>query len=104
MYLSLLYIFTFLGIALPFWKFIPWVIENGLNVPLLVQELFSTQIGAFFGLDVIVSALVLILFIINDSKRNSVKNFWIAILCTCSVGVSFGFPVYLIIKERSNKV
>lgn len=101
MYRSFLIILPFLGIVIPFWKFIPWVFENGLNISLLVKELFSTQIGAFFGWDVIISALVLILFILNDSKRNNVKRFWIALICTCTVGVSFGFPVYLLLREAS---
>lgn len=92
---------SLLGIVLPFWKFIPWVMDNGLNIKLFIQELFSTEIGAFFGLDVIVSAIVLVLFIFNDSKKNNVKNSWVAILCTCCVGVSFGFPVYLLLRELS---
>lgn len=101
MYLSLLYLLAFIGIGLPYWKFIPWVLDNGLNLTLLTQELFSTEIGAFFGLDVIVSAIVLISFVINDSKKNNVRNYWIAIVCTFSVGVSFGFPIYLILRELS---
>ena len=44
-----------LGTALPYWKLLPWVMDHGLNVPLLCQELFATRIGAFFGLDVVVS-------------------------------------------------
>ena len=38
-----------IGAALPYWKLLPWLIEHGLNVSLLFQELFATRIGAFFA-------------------------------------------------------
>jgi hypothetical protein len=52
-----------LGFALPYSQFIPWVMENGLHMKYLVQQLFSNRIGAFFGLDVLVSAIVLFRFV-----------------------------------------
>ena len=103
MYKKTLVALAVLGIVLPYWKFIPWVLDNGLSIPLLIEELFSTRIGAFFGLDVVVSALVLLLFIFNDSRKAGVKNCWIAVVCTLSVGVSFGLPIYLLMRENSIK-
>src|SRR5690242_2565146 len=44
-----------IGAAFPCWQLVPWAMEHGLNLSLLFQELFATRIGAFFGLDVIVS-------------------------------------------------
>ena len=40
-----------LGVLLPYSQFIPWLIENGLNVPLFVRQLFANRISGFFGLD-----------------------------------------------------
>jgi hypothetical protein len=42
-----------LGIILPYWQFIPWLAANGLDIPLLVRELFANRISAFFGVDVL---------------------------------------------------
>ncbi len=56
-----LYLYV-LGTVAPYWWFVPWLAAHGLNVPLLLDELFSTRIGAFFGMDVIVSAVVLFTF------------------------------------------
>ncbi|MBC87048.1 MAG: hypothetical protein CL677_07690 [Bdellovibrionaceae bacterium] len=100
MYINLLRVLAAAGIVLPFWKLVPWVIDNGLDIPLLVNELFSTQIGAFFGLDVIVSAIVLVLFIITDARRMGMEKYWVAIVCTFTVGVSFGLPIYLLMREK----
>jgi uncharacterized membrane protein YciS (DUF1049 family) len=40
--------------------FVPWLFDHGVNLQLLVSELLSTKIGALFGADVIVAAIVLI--------------------------------------------
>ncbi|MEP3350297.1 MAG: DUF2834 domain-containing protein [Marinomonas sp.] len=87
-----------LGTLLPLSQFIPWVVENGLDVPLFFQELFSTKIGGFFGMDVIVSAVVLILFIFAEGKRLEMPNLWLPVVATFSVGVSLGLPLFLYMR------
>jgi hypothetical protein len=89
-----------LGIALPYWKFGPWVLDHGLNLSLLFQELFATRIGAFFGLDVVVSAIVLLIFIVVEGRRLSVSLLWLPILATLLVGVSLGLPLFLYLRQR----
>lgn len=89
-----------LGIALPYWKLVPWVIDHGLDLSLLFQELFATRIGAFFGLDVVVSAIVLFVFIFAEGRRISVSLLWLPILATLLVGVSLGFPLFLCLRQR----
>ena len=49
-----------LGIILPYYYFIQFVLENGLNVNLFIDQLFANPVSAFFGMDVIVSSLVLL--------------------------------------------
>ncbi len=88
-----------LGALLPLSQFAPWVIENGLNVPLFFQELFSTKIGGFFGMDVIVSAVVLFVFIFSEGKRLEISNLWIPVVATLSVGVSLGLPLFLHMRQ-----
>jgi hypothetical protein len=72
---------------------------HGLKLQLLVSELFSTRIGAFFGLDVIVSAMVLFLFIGVEGRRMSIKNLLVPIVATVAVGVSLGFPLFLYMRQ-----
>src|SRR4029453_2370294 len=47
------------GVLLPYSQFLPFLREHGLDMKLFVEQLFSTRIGAFFGMDIVVSALVL---------------------------------------------
>lgn len=90
----------FLGAVLPFSQFLPWVVENGFDMPLFFQELFSTRIAGFFGMDVIVSAVVLFVFIISEGKRLKIPNLWLPVIATLSVGVSLGLPLFLYMREK----
>jgi hypothetical protein len=89
-----------LGAVLPYAKFVPWVRENGLNFPLLLTELFSTRIGGFFGLDVILSAVTLLIFIRSEGGHRKMRLLWLPVAATCLVGVSCGLPLFLYLRER----
>jgi hypothetical protein len=66
-----------------------------LNLPLFARELFANRIGAFFGMDVLVSAIVLIVFMRLESSRLNVPRRWIPVLAVLLVGVSLAFPLFL---------
>ncbi len=89
-----------LGVALPYWKLLPWAMQHGLNLSLLCQELFATRIGAFFGLDVVVSAVVLFVFVFVEGRRDRVPHLWLPIMATLLVGVSLGLPLFLYLRQR----
>jgi hypothetical protein len=74
--------------------------EHGLNLTLLGHELFSTRIGAFFGLDVVVSAMVLLLFVFVEGRRVAVPLLWAPVLATLLVRVSLGLPLFLFLRQR----
>jgi hypothetical protein len=92
-------ILCFAGALLPYWQFVPWVMQHGLNLPLLVRELFANRISAFFGLDVIVSAVVLLRFIRLESARQQIRRAWLPVLAVLTVGVSLGLPMFLYMRE-----
>ena len=87
------------GAALPSSQLIPWLAANGLNMPHFFQELFSTRIGGFFGMDVIVSAVVLFVFIKVEGGRLEIKNLWIPVIATLVIGVSLGLPLFLYMRQ-----
>src|SRR5437867_13289851 len=93
-------IFCALGILLPYSQFVPWVVaQHGVPMGLFVRELFANRIGAFFGMDVLVSAVVLISFVQREGKRLGVRHLWLPIAGTLVVGVSLGFPLFLYLRE-----
>jgi len=94
-------LFCVLGLVMPYSQFVPWVIANhGLPIGLFVRELFANRIGGFFGMDVLVSALVLIFFIRREAKRLGVPHAWLPIAGVLTVGVSLGLPLFLYLRER----
>jgi Terpene cyclase DEP1 len=90
-----------LGLLLPYFQLVPWLLEHGLHVTLFVRELFANRISAFFGMDVIVSAIVLLWFIQSEGKRLRVGVLWLPTLGTLVVGVSFGFPLFLFLRQMT---
>lgn len=90
-----------LGTVLPLVQFFPWLQSHGLDLPLFFRELLSTRIGAFFGMDVFVSAAVLLIFIAAEARRARVPRAWLAMAATCLVGVSLGLPLFLLLRERA---
>ena len=70
-------------------------------VLLFITELVSTRVGAFFGADVIVSAVALIGFVFTDGRRAGMKSLWAPVVGTLCVGVSLGLPLFLYLRERT---
>jgi TRAP-type uncharacterized transport system fused permease subunit len=95
-YLSLCVI----GALVPYWPFVLWLSVHGIDVRLLLQELFANRISTFFALDVIVSAVVLLVFIGVETARRRIRGWWLPFLATLTVGVSFGLPLLLYMRER----
>src|SRR5712691_986231 len=82
------------GAALPYWQFVPWLVQHGMNLPLFVHELFANRISAFFGMDVLISALVLIVFMRVESGRLRIRRRWLPVLALLTVGVSLALPLF----------
>jgi Terpene cyclase DEP1 len=88
-----------LGLILPYSQFVPWLLEHGLNLTLFFRELFANRTSAFFAMDVIISAIVLIWFIQSEGKRLRIRLLWLPMLGTLVVGVSFGLPLFLFLRQ-----
>jgi hypothetical protein len=88
------------GTVLPYTQFVPFLREHGPNFRLFAEQLFSTRIGGFFGLDVIVSSVVLWVFVLVEGRREGVRALWAPIAANLAVGVSLGLPLFLYLRER----
>jgi hypothetical protein len=89
-----------LGALLPLSQLYPFLAAHGFDVPLLFQQLFQTNVSACFGLDVIVSSVVLWLFVFSEGRRRGMRNLWLYVLCNLAVGVSLALPLFLYFRER----
>jgi hypothetical protein len=87
------------GVVLPYWQFLPWTFQHGLNLTLFVRELFANRIGAFFGMDVLVSAVVLLVFSRIEGGRLGIRHRWLLVVAVLTVGVSLGLPLFFYQRE-----
>ncbi|QFS51715.1 hypothetical protein GXM_09209 [Nostoc sphaeroides CCNUC1] len=89
-----------LGFVLPYSQFVPFILEHGFDIKLFFEQLFANRISGFFGMDVIVSSLVLWIFVFLEGTRLKIQNLWVYIACNLLVGVSLGLPLFLFMRER----
>lgn len=94
-------IVAILGTVLPLSYLMPFLAANGLDLQLFFNQLFQNNISAFFGVDVIVSAVALWLFVFSEGRRRRMKHLWVYLLCTLLVGVSLALPLFLFFRERN---
>lgn len=90
-YLSL----CLVGLLIPNSLFFPWLFEHGPNPQRFVQDMFANGVSAFFGTDVVISAVALGAFVLVESARLRLDRRWLPILATLFVGVSLGLPLFL---------
>jgi hypothetical protein len=90
------------GTILPYSQFIPFLRQHGLDLQLFVSQLFANRIAGFFGLDVIVSAVVLLTFVPIEGRRAGMKHLWAPCAATLLVGVSLGLPLFLYMREAQD--
>ncbi len=90
-----------LGAAIPYSQFIPWLTESGPHLGLFVRQLFANRVSAFFGLDVLVSSAVLVVFMRVEGRLLRIRFTWLPIVGLCAVGVSLALPLFLYLRETA---
>lgn len=88
-----------LGTVLPLSQFILWLADHGLDVPLLLQQIVASPISAFAWLDVVVSGVALIAFVLIEGRRINLPRPWLSLL-GLAVGVSLALPLFLLLRQR----
>lgn len=89
-----------LGTILPYSQFIPFLLEHGFDLNLFLEQLFANHISSFFGMDLIVTSLVLWVFVFWEGNRLRMGNLWIYVASNLLVGVSLALPLFLLMRQR----
>ena len=92
------------GTILPLRFLLPFLLANGLELPLFFEQLFQNDVSAFFGLDVIVSSLTLWVFVFSEGRRRQMGKLWVYVICNLLIGVSLALPLFLFFRERKIQV
>jgi hypothetical protein len=90
-----------IGFVLPFYFFARFLAAHCLNLPLLLRYLFANPISSFFAVDLIITALVFLVFSRQEAQRYKMRHWWACVLATLLVGPSFAFPIFLYFRESA---
>lgn len=88
------------GLALPYSQLIPFAIDHGFDLNLFLEQLFINRIASCFALDVIISSFVFWIFVFLEGSRLEIKNLWVYLFANLTVGLSFGLPLFLLMRQR----
>ena len=91
---------AFMGLLVPYYFLFNFLGANGLNIPLLVGQLFANNISAFFAVDLIISIIVFWFYMVAEANKLQMKNWWLYLLASLAVGLSFALPLFLYFRER----
>lgn len=87
------------GIAAPYSQLLPFLSEHGLDLALIAEQLTANRISSLLTWDLAISALALLFFIAYEARKDRIAHAWIAFAGTLFVGVSFGLPIFLYLRE-----
>lgn len=91
-----------MGIVLPYMHFVPWLVDNGPDISAFVDDLFANDISSFFGWDVLVAAVVLlVLSAVSDDLSMRQR---VLLAAGALLGSSIGLPLYLWLRERNRRL
>ena len=89
-----------LGLLVPYYFLFKFLSANGFDIPLLVQQLFANDVSTFFAVDLVISIIVFWIYMIVEANRLQMKNWWLYILASLIVGLSFALPLFLYFREH----
>ncbi len=78
-----------LGVVVPYTQFVPWSMQNGFNLKLMVSQMFANQIASGIAFDALLTGVAIVLFMVFDRKKVAVKYVWIPIVGIFLSGISF---------------
>ena len=88
-----------IGAILPYTQYVPFVFAHGWHLQIFFQQLLANQISTGFTLDLVVAAIVFIIFIFAEGQRIKMRFLWLPLTVTLLVGLSSGFPLFLYMRQ-----
>jgi Terpene cyclase DEP1 len=93
-------ILAILGFVAPYYFFLQLPGENGSNMALLVRQISASSLLSGIAMDLMVSVIVFWTYMFAEANRLQMKNSWLYLLATLTVGLSFALPLFLYFRER----
>jgi len=92
---------SLIGLFAPYCFLFKFLGTYGFNIPPLLQQLFTNNISTFFAMDLIISIIVFWIYMIAVATYLLMINWWLYVLTSLTVGLSFALPLFLYFRERT---
>jgi hypothetical protein len=97
---SIYLVLCVVGTVLPYAHLVSFLMEHGVDLPLFLEQLFVNHISSLFGIDFIISSIVLWLFIFQEGDRLQMRHLWIYVASNLTIGISLALPLFLLMRQR----
>jgi hypothetical protein len=88
-----------LGVALP-WYFNLQFLASGESPLEFLRAGFANPAVASVTVDILIASTAFLIWMIVESRRLGMRNWWIYIVLTFSLAFAFAFPLFLMMRER----
>lgn len=88
-------ILSIAGFVLPYYFLVTFLLENGFDLRLILDQLFANSISTFFAIDLILTAIVFLIYSFTETRRLKMKSWSLYMLATLLIGPSFAMPFFL---------
>jgi len=93
-------ILAVLGAIVPYYFFISFVVDHGFDLGLFVKQLLANEISTFFAVDLVITAVVFLVYSWTEARRRLVSKWWVYAAATLLVGPLFALPLFLYAREQ----
>jgi hypothetical protein len=93
----------FVGAAAPFYLFSKHFAANGFGLWGFLSASFPNPAASGLVMDLLLSATLGLIVFGREARRLGVRGFWVVVAGTCLIGFSFGFPLYLYLRESKSE-
>lgn len=97
---NLYLLLSVVGFAVPIFLVIPWVQTYGFDMGLLLQQATANEGASIALFDLTWASVTAVVFMLVQIQRHRVPMWWLAIIGTFSIGLCFGLPLFLYLRER----
>jgi hypothetical protein len=91
---------TVIGFVVPNVFVVVFLAREGLDLDQYFGGWFEVLSGAQLTIDLLIAAVAFLIWTAWDGTRSGVARWWLAIPATGLVGLCFGLPLYLYLRER----
>jgi hypothetical protein len=89
-----------LGFIVSCYFYTVFLLGYGLDMQLFIELVFANPVSTFFAVDLIFATIVFYIYLYQEAHRSGIKHWWIYVVFSLFIGLSFAFPLFLYYRER----